>query len=82
MGILRMLSARSGDDQTTWDAAASEAGYVEARAAVQAAERIFAASQARGAIAIKVSAGKLPERIERFDATAEQIILIPRVVGG
>jgi hypothetical protein len=82
MGILRVLSARSGDDQTTWDVAAAEAGDAEAWAAVQEAERIFAAARARGAIAVEVSTGMSPERIERFDIAAEQIILIPRVVGG
>jgi hypothetical protein len=29
-----------------------------------------------------VSPGKPAERIEKFDRTAEQIIMIPRVVGG
>jgi hypothetical protein len=82
MGILRVLSARSGDDQMRWDAAATGGEDSEAIAAVQEAERIFAETQARGAIAVKVTPGQPPERIERFDATAEQIILIPRVVGG
>jgi hypothetical protein len=82
MGILRVLSARSGDEQMTWDSVVGEAGDAEARAAVQEAERVFAAARARGAIAVKVTAGASSERIERFDTTAEQIILIPRVVGG
>ena len=82
MGMLRVLSARAGDEQSSWDDAAAMAGDVEALAAIQEAERIFAATQARGALAVKISMGLPPERIERFDATAEQIILIPRVVGG
>jgi hypothetical protein len=82
MGLLRVMSARSGDDQTWWNAAAAEAGDAEAIAALEEAERIFAATRARGAIAIKVTAGQAPERIEGFDVTAEQLILIPHVVGG
>ena len=82
MGILRVLSARAGDEQTSWDTTAAGAGDAEAIAAVREAERIFAATQARGALAVKISVGQPPERIERFDPAAEQIILMPRVVGG
>jgi hypothetical protein len=82
MGILRVLSAQAGDEQTSWDDAAAMSGDAEALAAVQEAECIFAATQARGALAVKISTALPPERIERFDVTAEQIILIPRVVGG
>jgi hypothetical protein len=54
----------------------------EAVAAVREAERIFAEQRARGATAVRVAPGKPAERIEKFDPQAEQIMMIPRVVGG
>ena len=41
-----------------------------------------AQERARGATAFRVEAGKQAERIEHFDPQAEQIILVPRVIGG
>ena len=41
-----------------------------------------ARERTRGATAFRVEAGKPVERLERFDPQAEQIILVPRVVGG
>jgi hypothetical protein len=83
MGIMRVLSARSGDDRYTWNSAAVVAGDPEALAAVREAERIFAETLARGATGIKATtSGRALGRIHEFDGTAEQIILIPRVVGG
>jgi hypothetical protein len=81
MGILRVMSRR-GDDRVTWDEQKFLAHDPEALAAVREAERIFAQEQAKGATAFRVSPGKPTERIERFDQTAEQIVLVPRVVGG
>lgn len=82
MGILRVLSARSGDEQTAWDPAAA-ADDLDAQAALEEATHIFTRERKRGAIAVRVmSSGRSPERIEHFDPTAQQIILIPRVVGG
>ena len=46
------------------------------------AERIFNEERARGATAFRVEPGKTVERIEKFDRTAEQIVMVPRVVGG
>jgi hypothetical protein len=54
----------------------------EAVAAIREAERIFNEVRARGATAFKVEPGKPVERIEKFDRTAEQIVMVPRVVGG
>lgn len=81
MGMLRVMSRR-GDDRVAWDYQRAEIGDTEAAAALREAERIFNAERARGASAFKVETGKPVERIERFDRTAEQIVMVPRVVGG
>jgi hypothetical protein len=81
MGMLRVLSRR-GDDRVAWDVKKVEVGDLDAISAVREAERIFAEERARGATAFKVEPGQAPTRIEQFDQTAQQIILVPRVVGG
>jgi len=81
MGILRVMSRR-GDDRIVWDADKVAVGDQEALAAIQEAERIFADQRARGGTAFRVETGKPPVRISEFDRTAEQIVLVPRVVGG
>ena len=81
MGMLRVMSRR-GDDRITWDQQRVLSGDSEALAAIREAERIFAQERAKGATAFKVDTGKPVERIEQFDRTAEQILLVPRVVGG
>jgi hypothetical protein len=81
MGVLRVLS-RQGDDRHVWDPAAAVKGDPEAQAAVREAERIFAEARARGATAVRVGPGHAPQRIDRFDPEAEQIVLVPRVMGG
>jgi hypothetical protein len=81
MGMLRVLSRR-GDDRVVWDLEQAEVGELDAIAAVEEAERIFAAERERGATAFKVEAGKAPVRIDVFDKTSEQIVMVPRVVGG
>jgi hypothetical protein len=79
--MLRVMSRR-GDDRITWDAQKVVAGDQEAAAAIREAERIFAQERAKGATAFRIDPGKPAERIEQFDRTAEQIVLVPRVVGG
>jgi hypothetical protein len=74
--------SRRGDDQVTWEARSTLTADSEAEAAVQEAERIFRQQQKRGATAFRVESGKSPVRIDSFDRTAEEIIMIPRVVGG
>jgi hypothetical protein len=74
--------SRRGDDRLTWDGQKAVAGDPEAMAAVREAERIFAQERAKGATAFRVETGKPTERIEKFDPTAEQIVMVPRVVGG
>jgi hypothetical protein len=74
--------SRRGDDRVTWDKQKVSAGDPEAIAAVREAERIFAQERAKGATAFRITPGKPAERIERFDQIAEQIVLVPRVIGG
>lgn len=81
MGTLRIMSKR-GDDRVQWDTRRAAVGDSEAEAAVREAERIFNESRAKGATAFKVEPGKSPTRIDAFDRTAEQIVMVPRVVGG
>ena len=81
MGMLRVMSRR-GDDRIVWDLKKAETNDPEAAAAIREAERIFNEERSRGATAFKVEDGKPVERIEKFDKTAEQIVIVPRVVGG
>jgi hypothetical protein len=76
--------SRRGDDRLTWDEQKVLEGNPEAIAAVREAERIFAEERRKGATAfvILTKAGKPAQRVDEFDATAEQIIMVPRVVGG
>jgi len=74
--------SRRGDDRITWDSQKVSTNDSEAVAAVREAERIFNEERKKGATAFKVEPGHPVERIEKFDGTAEQIILVPRVVGG
>ncbi len=80
MSMLRVLS-RHGDERYVWDSRAVR-DDPEAVAAVREAERIFAAERARGSSAFRVQKGQPPVPVETFDPQAEQIILVPRVVGG
>lgn len=81
MNVLRVMSRR-GDDRVAWDVQQVAVGDTEALAAVREAERIFSEQRAQGATAFKVETGHPPVRIEEFDHTAEQIVMVPRVVGG
>jgi hypothetical protein len=81
VGMLRVMSRR-GDDRVTWDMQRVQASDPEAIAAVREAERIFAQERAKGATAFRIDPGKPPQRIDQFDETSEQIVIVPRVVGG
>ncbi len=81
MGMLRVMSRR-GDDRISWDSKKLEVNDPEAVAAIREAERIFNEERLKGATAFKVEPGKTIQRIDAFDRTAEQIVLVPRVVGG
>ena len=81
MAMLRIMSRR-GDDRITWYRARVEVGDPEALAAVKEAERIFEQERARGATAFRVEQGRPTEVVKSFDPTAEQTVLVPRVIGG
>jgi hypothetical protein len=81
MGVLRVLSSR-GDDRYAWNQLAAMTGDLESESAVREAERIFEQQRSRGALAVRVTPDGTPERISRFDPEAEQILLLPRVIGG
>jgi len=74
--------SRRGDDRIIWDTQKVETQDSEALAAIREAERIFTEERKKGATAFRVEDGKTVERIDKFDRTAEQIVLVPRVVGG
>ena len=81
MGKLRVTSYL-GDRTVAWDLEQAEAGDPEALAAVREAERIFEEQLRRGATAFSVTADAPPRRLGRFDPRVEQILTVPRVVGG
>lgn len=81
MGMLRVMSRR-GDDRVAWDEQRVETGDPEALAAVREAERIFREQRGSGATAFRVESGRTLVRIDEFDKTAEQIVMVPRLVGG
>jgi len=81
MAKMRILSSL-GDTVVEWN---TEKAIVdpEAAKAVKEAERIFREARQRGATAFRVDSPEKPaERIDKFDKTAEQIIVVPRVAGG
>jgi hypothetical protein len=81
MGTLRIMSRR-GDDRVQWDTSRVLDGDLDAVAAIREAERIFEQQRAKGATAFKVTKGEASVRIDKFDPEAEQIMIVPRVVGG
>jgi hypothetical protein len=81
MGMLRVMSRR-GDDRVTWDTQGIALGEPEALEAVREAERIFDAQREHGATAFRVERGRDLVRIDTFDPQLEQIVMVPRVVGG
>lgn len=81
MGMLRVMSRR-GDDRVAWDTQRVATGDPEALEAVHEAERIFGEQRERGATAFRVERGRDLVRIDTFDPELEQIVMVPRVVGG
>jgi hypothetical protein len=81
MAKLRVLSAK-GDTVVEWDPNRVGQNDPEAIAAVTEVERIFQEQRARGATAFKISPDQPAQRIDELDRTAEEIIMVPRVVGG
>jgi hypothetical protein len=81
MANLRVLSWR-GDTKVSYDVERAAAGEAEQLAAVREAERIFREERARGATAFRVISGQPAVRIDEFDPSAEQIVMVPRIAGG
>lgn len=81
MGYLRVLTSQ-GDAVYTWDKEKAAAGDPGAIEAIREAERIIREAQSRGGVAFRVKPGQPAERIEHFDESAEEIVVIPRLVGG
>jgi len=81
MSTLRVLNS-SGDRSIQWDPEQFAVGDPEAIQAVAEAERIFAEARARGAQAFRVTPGEPAQRLAQFDPQAEEIIVIPPMVGG
>jgi hypothetical protein len=81
MSVLRVMSARR-EAEVAWDRELLERGDPEAVAAVREAERIFREQREAGGTAYRVTTDGAPVRLDQFDQTAEQIVLVPRVVGG
>ena len=81
MANLRVMSWR-GDTKVTYDVERATAGDAEQVSAVQEAERIFREERARGATAFRIEADEVATRIEAFDRSAEQIVMVPRIAGG
>ena len=81
MANLRVMSWR-GDTKVTYDVERATAGDAEQLAAVQEAERVFREERARGATAFRVEADEVATRIDAFDRSAEQIVMVPRIAGG
>ena len=81
MATLYVLSSR-GDRRVTWAPRNVEAGDPDALAAIAEAEAIFTRERNRGSSAFKVIDGEPAQRIDTFDRTAEEIVIIPRMAGG
>lgn len=81
MGRLRVTSTL-GDQTIAWDQRRAETGDPEAQAAAREAERIFEEQLRRGATAFIVATDATARRLDRFDPEADQIVTVPRVVGG
>lgn len=81
MGRLRILT-HDGDRTVTWAREQVESGDLEALEAVREAERIFHEQLEKGATAFRVEEGVPATKLDHFDRDAEQIVMVPRVVGG
>lgn len=80
---MRRLSQRGDDTLATWDPEAAVQGDTEAQEAVKAAERLFRENTARGEAAFAVDPEtKEGRRLDAFDRTATEILVIPRMAGG
>jgi hypothetical protein len=77
------VMGRDGHRELLWDPKQVEAEDPEALAVIAEAERIVEEALARGQAVFRVDAPDQPaERIERFDQTAPQTVIVPRLAGG
>ncbi len=82
MNKLQVLG-RDDHRELVWDPAQVEAAEPEALAVIAEAERIVEAALARGQAVLVVDAPDQPaKRIERFDQSAPQTVIVPRLAGG
>ncbi|MCW5848644.1 MAG: hypothetical protein KIT87_00910 [Anaerolineae bacterium] len=80
MSVLHLLS-KQGDVRVEWDVQKAESGDPEALAAIAEAERILEEARQGGGTAFAVRNGEA-EVLDKFDRTAEKIVVAPRIVGG
>lgn len=82
MASLSILNA-SGDTTIRWDERAFATGDPDALAAVAEAERLFAEARAAGGVAFRFESGSLAQRISTLEpGAADEILIVPRMVGG
>ena len=81
MASLRVLNS-SGDRQISWSTVDLARGDPEAMAAVREAERIFAHERQRGSVAFQVEPGAPGRRVDVFDPSADETLMLPPMVGG
>lgn len=75
----KLIVLRSkGYEEIEWDPGAAEAGETEAVEAAEKARTAMEDEQSRGGAAFEVSGpGRRAQRLETFDPTAEQIVVLP-----
>jgi hypothetical protein len=77
------IMGREGHRELVWDPAQVEAAEPEALAVIAEAEQIVEAALARGQAVFVVDAPEqLAKRVDRFERTAPQTVILPRLVGG
>jgi hypothetical protein len=81
MAVLRILNG-SGDTTVSWDPERLAQADPEAEAAVKEAERLFAKARTEGAVAFRINADQPATRLTEFDPQAEEILVVPAMVGG
>jgi hypothetical protein len=81
VSVLRILNG-SGDTSISWDPERLAEADPEAEAAVKEAERLFAKARSDGAVAFRINADEPATKLNEFDRTATEILIVPAMVGG
>jgi hypothetical protein len=81
MATLYVLG-RSGDKRVEWDHDQARSSDPVAIAAIAEAEQIFALERSRGSSAFKLVPGQPAERVDAFDPSVEETVIVPRMTGG